>query len=152
LQVNGEAVQIDADKGYARLARRWHPGDRIVLELPMPVRRVSAHPSLRQAAGKVALQRGPLVYCLEQVDNGSDLHQLALPADAVFRVLPGEGVLGGKQVIQVEGVRRLPAGGDALYRYDAGTPAQQRQALAFVPYFCWANRGEGEMRVWVDTC
>ena len=152
LQVNGEAVQIDADKGYARLTRRWHPGDCIVLELPMPVRRVSAHPSLRQAAGKVALQRGPLVYCLEQVDNGPDLHQLVLPADAVFRVLPGEGVLGGKQVIQVEGVRRLPAGGDALYRYDAGTPAQQRQALAFVPYFCWANRGEGEMRVWVDTC
>lgn len=152
LQVNGEAVEFVADKGYVHLARRWQSGDRIALELPMPVRRVSAHPSLRHAAGRVALQRGPLVYCLEQADNGADLHQLALPGDAAFSVLPGEGVLGDKLLIRCEGERRLSVDGDALYRYDAGAPVWKRQALVFVPYFCWANRGEGEMRVWVDTC
>jgi hypothetical protein len=152
LHVNGEAIDAVAQRGYVHLARQWHPGDCIVLELSMPVRRVSAHPSLRQAAGKVALQRGPLVYCLEQADNGGDLHQLALPASATFEVRPGEGVLGDKQVIHAEGVRSLLEGGDALYRYDGGAPAPQRQPLVFVPYFCWANRGEGEMRVWVDTC
>lgn len=152
LHINDEDVGIVPDKGYAHLARRWQPGDRIVLELPMPVRRVGAHPSLRHASGRVALQRGPVVYCLEQADNGADLHQLALPADAGFRLLPGDGVLAGKAVIHSEGVRRVPANGDALYRYDAGAQALQRQPLVFVPYFCWANRGEGEMRVWVDAC
>ncbi|HZV37156.1 MAG TPA: beta-L-arabinofuranosidase domain-containing protein [Pseudoxanthomonas sp.] len=151
LSLNGESVEMAPRKGYVHLRREWWPGDRIALDLPMPVRRIGAHPSLRHAAGKVALQRGPLVYCLEQADNGADLHQLALPRDAEFALQEGGGVLAGKTLIRSEGLRFAPDAAGGLYRYDAPEAAAQQQPLVFVPYFCWANRGEGEMRVWVDA-
>ncbi|PPV04877.1 hypothetical protein XBLMG947_3914 [Xanthomonas bromi] len=152
LSLDGAPLAFDARRGYAAVAREWQPGQRLVLELPMPVRRVSSHALLRQTAGKVAVQRGPLVYCVEQVDNGSELHHLALPRAAEFSLLPGEGVLAGMTLIEVDGQRRLGhADADTLYRYDAADPQWQPQRLRFVPYFAWSNRGEGEMRVWVDA-
>lgn len=150
--LNGTPLAIVPQLGYLRLNREWRSGDTLTLTLPMPVLRVKGNPLLRHVAGKVAVQRGPLVYCLEQVDNGADLHNLQLPAEAAFRTLAGSGLFAGKTLLQTEGLRRDAAGADtaALYSFNAPTPAASAQTLTFVPYFSWANRGEGEMRVWID--
>ncbi|SBW26510.1 Putative glycosyl hydrolase of unknown function (DUF1680) [Citrobacter europaeus] len=151
VQVNGEAAQGKMVKGYLHLHRQWQEGDIITLNLPMPVRRVYANPLVRHAAGKVAIQRGPLVYCLEEADNGAQLHNLSLPKASAFREIQGVGVLKGKVLLQAEGVRVLTAHEDKpLYSFDNPQTAVEKQTLTFIPWFSWANRGEGEMRIWVD--
>ena len=151
VQVNGEAAQGKMVKGYLHLHRLWQEGDIITLNLPMPVRRVYANPLVRHAAGKVAIQRGPLVYCLEEADNGAQLHNLSLPKVSAFRKIQGVGMLKGKVLLQAEGVRVLSAHEDKpLYSFDNRQTALVKQTLTFIPWFSWANRGEGEMRIWVD--
>lgn len=99
----------------------------------------------------MALQRGPLVYCLEQADNGIDL---SLPPDAKFVDVQGQGVFDRLIQIETNGLRwdaaEESADDQPLYRQATGSPAMRSQPLTFIPYFAWANRGEGEMRVWVD--
>lgn len=151
VQVNGEAAQGKMVKGYLHLHRQWQKGDIITLNLPMPVRRVYANPLVRHAAGKVAIQRGPLVYCLEEADNGAQLHNLSLPKASTFRKVQGVGLLKGKVLLQADGVRVLTAHEDKpLYSFDNRQTAVEKQTLTFIPWFSWANRGEGEMRIWVD--
>ncbi|MCU6175297.1 glycoside hydrolase family 127 protein [Citrobacter cronae] len=151
VQVNGEAAQGKMVKGYLHLHRQWQEGDIITLNLPMPVRRVYANPLVRHAAGKVAIQRGPLVYCLEEADNRAQLHNLSLPKASAFREIQGVGLLKGKVLLQAEGVRVLTAHEDKpLYSFDNRQTAVEKQTLTFIPWFSWANRGEGEMRIWVD--
>lgn len=151
VQVNGEAAQGKMVKGYLHLHRQWQEGDIITLNLPMPVRRVYANPLVRHAAGKVAIQRGPLVYCLEEADNGAQLHNLSLPKASTFRKVQGVGLLKGKVLLQADGVRVLTAHEDKpLYSFDNRQTAVEKQTLTFIPWFSWANRGEGEMRIWVD--
>lgn len=151
VQINGEASQGKMVKGYLHLHRLWQEGDIITLNLPMPVRRVYANPQVRHAAGKVAIQRGPLVYCLEEADNGAQLHNLSLPKVSAFREIQGVGMLKGKVLLQAEGVRVLSAHEDKpLYSFDNRQTALVKQTLTFIPWFSWANRGEGEMRIWVD--
>lgn len=151
VQVNGEAAQGKMVKGYLHLHRLWQEGDIITLNLPMPVRRVYANPQVRHAAGKVAIQRGPLVYCLEEADNGAQLHNLSLPKVSAFRKIQGVGMLKGKVLLQAEGVRVLSAHEDKpLYSFDNRQTALVKLTLTFIPWFSWANRGEGEMRIWVD--
>ncbi|XBS70195.1 beta-L-arabinofuranosidase domain-containing protein [Acerihabitans sp. KWT182] len=150
--LNGEPVEIHSRQGYVYFTRTWLEGDNIRLTLPMPVRRVRSNPLVRQNIGKVALQRGPIVYCLEQADNGACLHQLRLSAGNDFRLVPGDGVLAGKTLIQAQGdgLTETDAGQQPLYRYDGEPYRRTPRSLLFIPYFCWANRGEGEMRVWVN--
>ncbi|MCB6777900.1 MULTISPECIES: glycoside hydrolase family 127 protein [Citrobacter] len=151
VRINGEAAQGKMVKGYLHLHRQWQEGDIITLNLPMPVRRVYANPLVRHAAGKVAIQRGPLVYCLEEADNGAQLHNLSLPKASAFREIQGVGLLKGKVLLQAEGVRVLTAHEDKpLYSFDNRQTAVEKQTLTFIPWFSWANRGEGEMRIWVD--
>ena len=150
VSLNGEAVTGDVSRGYLYLTRSWQEGDVITLTLPMPVRRVYGNPQVRQQAGKVALQRGPLVYCLEEADNGADLHNLSLPADGEFRVFEGKGIFAHKMLIQTEGMGCHVKETDALWQYDRSPVQRQPRTLTFIPWFSWANRGEGEMRIWVD--
>ncbi|MNI62626.1 Non-reducing end beta-L-arabinofuranosidase [compost metagenome] len=151
MQVNGETAQGRVIKGYLHLRRQWQQGDIITLNLPMTVRRVYANPLVRHAAGKVAIQRGPLVYCLEQADNGAELHNLSLPKASELREIQGVGVLKGKVLLQAEGLRVLTAESDKpLYSFDNRQTTVEKQTLTFIPWFSWANRGEGEMRIWVD--
>ena len=154
ISLNGTPLQVapQVQRGYLRLTREWCSGDRLELTLPMPITRVKGNPLLRHVAGKVAIQRGPLVYCLEQADNGSELHNLQLPADAPFSLLAGKGMLSGKTLLQASGLRisASDAAQQPLYRFNPAPAEMQPQTLTFVPYFTWANRGEGEMRVWVD--
>ena len=124
-------------------------GDAVTLDLDMPAVRIAADPRVREDAGKVAVTRGPLVYCLEECDNGKDLHLVRLPHDAAFPVQEASDLPGGVLDITAEGLREStdwPE--DRLYA--PATPRQaQPQTLAFIPYYAWANRGIGEMTVWV---
>ena len=151
LTVNGRAVRLGpiTRKGYAILERKWQPGDRVELTLPMPVERVEAHPSVRTNCGRVALMRGPIVYCLEETDNGPDLQDIALPRDAKLRARFEKDLLGGVVVVTGKAKRRRKAdwGKDELYRTE---PTKlETVALRAVPYFAWENRGLGEMTVWI---
>ncbi|MDO2433754.1 glycoside hydrolase family 127 protein [Enterobacter bugandensis] len=150
VSLNGEAITGEASRGYLYLSRRWQEGDTLTLTLPMPVRRVYGNPQVRQQAGKVALQRGPLVYCLEEADNGANLHNLSLPRDSEFRVYEGKGIFAHKMLIQTEGIGCHMKETDALWQYDRSPVQRQPRTLTFIPWFSWANRGEGEMRIWVD--
>ncbi|MNJ56116.1 Non-reducing end beta-L-arabinofuranosidase [compost metagenome] len=108
LLVNKDEYPVDnqtLQNGYVRIERIWQAGDTVELVLDMPVERMHSHPSVRGNAGKVALQRGPLVYCLEQADNGANLHELVLPADAKLEANFEANLLGGIVVVTAEGLR-----------------------------------------------
>lgn len=151
VRVNGDIATGEIVKGYLHLRRAWQRGDVIFLQLPMSAKRIYANPRVRHTAGKVALQRGPLVYCLEQADNGADLHNLSLPRTRPLREITGSGVLQGKVLIEAEGLRvATPKDDTPLYSADTPPTRVEKQTLTFIPWFSWANRGEGEMRIWVD--
>lgn len=150
LSVNGEiAGDVALCDGYAYLRRTWRAGDQVRLSLPMPPRRVWADPRVRHDVGKVAVTRGPVLFCLEELDNGANLGALALPREAELRATSRADLLDGVSLIVAQGRRLSEADwGDALYR---SRPPHMREAtLTFVPYFTWANRGPGEMTAWVN--
>lgn len=149
--LNGAPCDGAIKRGYLHITREWQNSDHIEMILPMTVRRVYGNPLLRHVAGKVAIQRGPLVYCLEQADNGAELHNLSLPIDSTFTLLKGQGIFAHKMLIQTMGTRVVSDNADhqPLYRYDSAPEKQEQQKLTFIPWFSWANRGEGEMRIWV---
>ncbi len=146
LAINGQAQPVVPVNGYAVLRRVWRPGDQVMLTLPMPIERVRADPRVSTAAGKVALQRGPVVYCLEEPDNGADLAALSLPRTAALTARHDPALLGGCVVIEGQGVRVQP--GRSLYT--VAPPQTETRPLWAIPYGLWANRGEGEMRVWIQ--
>jgi hypothetical protein len=135
LKVNGQTADPSPrDDGYVHLQRRWKAGDVVELDLPMPVHRVYAHEKVQDDQGKVALMRGPIVYCLEAVDHpGVDLSGLALPRETDLRAEHRAGLLGGVTVLQ----------GRAL------ADGQRPITLTAVPYYAWQNRGIHEMIVWI---
>ncbi len=145
LAVNGAAHALAPVDGYAALRRVWRAGDRVELTLPLPVERVRADPRVATVAGCVALQRGPVVYRLEQADNGALLAALSLPHAAELTARHDPALLGGCVVIEGPGLR-LPTG---LALYQTTPPEPAAQSLRAIPYGLWANRGEGEMRVWI---
>ena len=154
LKLNGEPVTVQLERGYALLSRRWQDGDVIELALAMPVERVMPHPAIRQLAGQVALQRGPLIYCLEEVDNGARLANLCIPDAAQLEAAFDPSLFGGITVIEGEALRiergEQPAD---LYRfYSQADYARQPTPFKALPYYLWANRQLGEMRVWMRTC
>jgi DUF1680 family protein len=141
LKVNGAVVALDLDKGYARVKRVWEKGDVIELVLPMPVRRVVAHAAVKDDADKVALQCGPIVFCAEGPDNGGRALNLMLLDDgkisAEFRpdLLKGVVVLKGKALAAAKSA-------------DGKIVSIKEQDFLAIPYYAWANRGAGEMKVW----
>lgn len=149
--INGEAYSITNQivDGYARIDREWTSGDVVELALDMPILRVRSHPLVKQNAGKVALQRGPLVYCLEEADNGKQLQQLLLPQDAEMEETFEQHLIGGIQVIKAQALKlQFEDWGTQLYRTNADAALEQTD-VTFIPYYAWANRGKGEMAVWV---
>jgi len=130
LAVAGQPIEkLELSKGYARLKRAWQPGDSVELDLPMPVQRIEAHPRVAASAGRVAVQRGPVVYCFEGVDNDGRAKSIVLPRDPKFTAEHRRDLLGGVTVLH--GVAR----GD-------------RKIMA-VPYHVWDHRQPGDMVVWV---
>ncbi len=136
LAVNGEPMEIVLEKGFAPIRRKWKKGDVIELDLPMPIRRVTSHEKVQDNRGKVALERGPIVYCVEWADNGGRVLDLILPDEAELDQALEPDLLGGVVVVRGKAVR-LTNGESLAYDFVA------------IPYHVWANRGEGEMRVWI---
>jgi hypothetical protein len=130
LRVNGRPWPVRREKGFVRVRRLWREGDTVELDLPMPVRRVTARPEVAADRGRVALTRGPLVYCFEAADNGGRVLGRRIPDGMLFRAEPRPDLLGG--VIALVG---RADGDDGV--------------LTAVPYHSWANRGPGEMAVWL---
>jgi len=150
IRIDGKAVKTVGltRKGYVHLRRKWRPGDRIELALAMPVERIESRPEIRSNCGQVALQRGPVVYCLEQVDNGPDLADIALPRAAKLTAQWKPRLLGGCVTIQGQALRRdSREWDDALYQ--PATGKHKRVPVQAVPYCVWNNRKPGEMRVWI---
>lgn len=144
LTVNGQAAPIRLEKGYASLNRTWKRGDVIELVLPMPVRRVVANDQVTADRGRVALQRGPLVYCAEWPDNsGGHVRNLMLPDNAKLTAVFKPDLLNGVTVINGKAIG---------FAYDAqGRLEKREQEFTAIPYYSWANRGPGEMTVWIPN-
>ncbi len=134
IEVNGVAAPLELERGYARLRQTWKDGDTIRLRLPMPVRRVVAHESVEDCRGKVALERGPIVFCAEGVDNDGRVLGLALSDAAEFSAEFRPELLGGVMTLQGEAV--------------GATGAGKSRPFQAIPYYAWAHRGAGEMTVW----
>lgn len=150
LALNGKPVDIASvlADGYLRLDRTWEAGDSLDLVLPMEPRALWAHPKVRHDAGRVALMRGPLVYCLEGADNGADLNALTLAADPAQATSATVAELGNAVAFDLPVKRADEAEwGPDLYR--AGPPRTVLGKARFVPYHLWDHRDAGEMLVWV---
>lgn len=132
VKVNERDYPNQVQNGYAMLERSWGKGDRLELKLPLPIRRVVSHLSVRENAQRVALERGPLVYCLEGADNARRVFPLVLPDGAQIHAQHRKELLGGVTAID----------GDAVEN-------QRVRKFFAVPYYAWGNRGTGEMQVWL---
>jgi DUF1680 family protein len=149
LELNGEKTTPAVQDGYAVMKREWKSGDHITLIFEMPVTLVESCPHVRENRGKAALTRGPVVYCLEEADNGKELYRLHLGTPAAYSVTHEKGLLEGVTVISFAGKREKDWPKDDLYRPLEDSALEDRP-LRFIPYYAWANRGPGEMTVWVN--
>jgi len=149
LKVGGTRADAAMTKGYARLKRRWNGGETVELNLDMPVERVAAHPHVADDRGRVALQRGPIVYCLEECDHSADVHSIHLPDDAKLTPRWRPRLLGGCTVLKGKAAqRRAQDWKRGLYEPVRDAPARPVHITA-VPYCLWGNRQPGDMTVWL---
>lgn len=142
IAVNGKPIAFRVERGYACIGRSWHKGDRIELDLPMPVMKIIAHSKVKADHGRIAIQRGPIVYCLEGPDNNGQVLDMYITDDAKLHARFEPNLLGGLVTItgQSSTVQRTLDG--------MIVPAGNRQFLA-IPYYAWAHRGPAEMTVWI---
>ena len=140
VKVNGQVVDAAMEKGYAVIDRQWKKGDSVELVLPVVPQLVEACDSVKEDIGRVAMQRGPLVYCAEWADNGGKTSNLILPLKNGFS-MRAEGLLGGVNVINAAGERVVVA-------EDGLGVSTGETRISLIPYYAWANRGKGEMRIW----
>lgn len=143
LKVNGEPVKLDMSKGFARIHRTWESGDIVDLNLPMPIRRVAAIDSVEADRGRVALQRGPIVFCVEWPDNkDGHVRNLLLPDETHLQTGFRADMLNGVQVItgKIFGTKVAD---------DHRSIEKTEQDFMAIPYHVWAHRGRGEMSVWL---
>lgn len=148
--LNGNPVDVpgQTESGYLVIHRDWLDGDTIQLELPMKARRIYANPKVRMDRHRVALARGPLVYCAEQADNPTPVPDLILPRDAVVADKPRDDLFDGIVTLTApaETIAARDWGND-LYR--TTPPEVSQTTLTAIPYFLWANREPGTMQVWI---
>ena len=148
LAVNGQRIDVAAvvERGYAAIRRRWQRGDKVTLSLAMPVERIYAHPDVQADQGRVALKRGPMVYCVEAVDTLAPPHLLKLPRDSAIVAKLEPDLLGGVATLSGTALAIRPAD-ESLYR----TQPWPADGVPFkaVPYPVWDHREPGEMVVWL---
>jgi hypothetical protein len=137
LKVNGQTTPLIVENGFAQIGRTWRDGDIVELDLPMPIRRVVANEKVEADREKIALERGPIVYCAEWVDNGGHVLNILLPDNAPLKEEYRKDMLNGVVVVTAKALAISSEG-----------KSVQRDFVA-VPYYAWANRGRGEMAVWL---
>ncbi|OYX19555.1 MAG: hypothetical protein B7Z16_07590 [Algoriphagus sp. 32-45-6] len=132
IEVNGKAAKFKMENGYAVLSQTWKKGDQITYMLPMPIRELQSRPEVSENIGRIAIQRGPLVYCIEGTDNAGTVSELTVSDTPNYQV----------EELQILDERVLAV------RFSGNKAGEAKSVLA-IPYYTWANRGPNEMRVWI---
>jgi DUF1680 family protein len=148
--LNGDAIEVAAhlQRGYLEIDRVWRAGDTVNLDLPMPVERIYANPRVTADVGRVALRRGPLIYCAEQIDNDVPVELLRVPRDGCVRAEPRADLFDGVVAVVAEALRAEEKR-DSLSLYADAPAALSPAEVTAIPYFLWSNRGSGRMMVWL---
>ena len=141
IRINGQKAPLTINKGYARIDRTWKKGDTIELDLPMPVRRIASHTDVKTNKGKFAIQRGPIVYCLEGPDNEGKVLDLVIPDNGKFTTQLDPDLLGG--VMKIEGQAQT-----VKRALDGSIVPVSKRPFTAIPYYAWAHRGRSHMTVW----
>lgn len=139
IYVNGQEVNYSMQKGYAVIKRTWKKGDKITLEFPMDIQKVTANSNVKADIGRLALQRGPVVYCIESADQkDSTVMSIVADTNSVFNAVYKPNVLNGITELTFKG-----------YEVTKDNQQTQQQTITAIPYYSWNNRGAGEMEVWI---
>jgi DUF1680 family protein len=144
IRINGQPVAYSMQNGYAVLTKAWKKGDIVEMKLPMEVRRVVANDKLKDDNGKVALQRGPIIYCAEWVDNNGKAGNIIIPDNAAFNTEYKPDLLNGVMVIKAS----VPT---IEVNKDGTQVTTVNRSFTAIPYYAWAHRGKGEMMVWFPS-
>jgi hypothetical protein len=144
IKINGQPVEYAIQNGYAVLNKTWKKGDVVEVDLPMEVRRVVANEKVKDDIGKVALQRGPIIYCAEWADNNGKASNMIIPNNAPFTTEFKPDLLNGVEVIK----SNVPA---VIVNNDGKSVSTISQSFTAIPYYAWAHRGKGEMMIWFPT-
>ena len=150
IRIGGKTVEAREEKGYAILHRTWSSGDAVELELDMPVEKIVSHPGVLMNQGRLALQRGPLVYCVEDANHKTDVFNLVLPGDAKLSSRWEQNLLGGMTVVEGKGLIRTPSENGNLYSRADDVTFVETDLLA-IPYYAWDNQKPGAMTVWMPV-
>lgn len=150
ISIDGQPIDVAAieDNGYLRIDRQWRGGETVELDLPMDVRFIHANPKVKADLGRVALARGPMIYCAEEVDNAAGLNSLLVADDAANAKPASAEGLGRAVAIDVKARRERWSSWDGKL-YNTERPTLEDTSVRFVPYHLWDNRAPGEMLVWV---
>lgn len=141
VSVNGESIPMTISRGYVSISREWKRGDKVEINLPMTVHHVSAHPLVMDDQNKVAIQRGPIIYCAEWKDNEGSTSNVILPENVNLTY---------EFTSELNGVGMIRSQVPVIKINSNATSVETKiQEFKAIPYFSWANRGEGEMRVWL---
>lgn len=144
-------MAVNVENGYASVSRTWRKGDMVELNMPMEAKLIEANPLVEESRGQVAVQRGPIIYCLESNDLGDiDIDNIAIPANAEFDTV--ETTIDGAHMTALETmavVRTEKDWTNTLYREVSKEKKQVK--IRLVPYYAWGNRGKSEMTVWMPV-
>ena len=142
VKVNGKAVAYTTREGYAVISRQWKKGDKVEYTLPMNIHRVEANEKVKDDRGKIAIERGPVVYCLEGIDNNNNLNTIILPDNAPLSVK--------FQPAKLNGINEISGEAIVLEIATDGLSVQtKKQPFTAIPYYAWSNRGINQMKVWL---
>lgn len=148
IAVNGQRIEAKAENGYVTIRRTWSKGDDIALDLPMPAQRLYSHPGVIMNAGRVALKRGPLVYCVEEADNpGGRVQRLKIRRNGKLEIKSDPALFDGVVTLTAAATAIDEGEWSGLYRNRP--PVEKETSLTAIPYYLWANRGQGSMMVWI---
>jgi|WetSurMetagenome_2_1015567.scaffolds.fasta_scaffold00004_111 uncharacterized protein len=143
INVNGEAAEAVIESGYAVIERKWEKGDKLEIDFPMPVRKVVADEKVKADIGKIAIQRGPVIYCAEWPDNNSgNVLNLVIDKDSPAATQFADTLLEGAQVIRIKGSQ-------TRRNLDGSVDKMPEEQVTLIPYALWNNRGPGQMMVWL---
>ncbi len=142
LKVNGKDAVYQMENGYAVINREWKKGDDIQLSLPMDVQEVAAKETIAADVDRVALQRGPLVYCVEGADNDGQAWNILMPENTTFKTSFQKDLLNGVVTIQAE----VPV---VVVSSDSQNVSTVKKTITAIPYYSWCNRGSNPMQVWL---
>ncbi len=142
VKLNGQTVKYVLDKGYIVIEREWNTGDKITVDLPMDIKRVSSRAEVKANIERVAIQRGPMIYCVEGADNAGRAVNIVLPKSSLFTIV--------KQTVLSEPVISIQTDATVLTVSPNGDEVKtEKKTITAVPYYTWNNRGSGQMLVWL---